>query len=396
MEAGAELIDTLLANELALEEERLLDLASVLRRNGQREEAKDVYREVLELNPKNETARSALHRLGGEVTVVGVTPVVLSDQTSQSGLQPDEELDDVTSSIQLIEPRPQRQPRPRSESRIIREINAPVVHAPLEPAAKTADVAPALAEAAGVHRRPNLLQGLLGVLVVVVMTALVTLVWDTRQEMEALSQRLTARPPVTELAPDLATPQTFTLVFDAAESIEYRTSEAGVLTTQATPGQVLEPGDLVAEVMDSRDYDRLVNARSQFFSLRSKARRDAKYRGPARRAQRRALHYLVTGKRTQVRAAQTGVARPTTEGVAEVGDDEVVMLLEDPTELGADLPPTAKIDLDSTCRFGGEAAGEPCRLVFERSGTSSGRVRVLLDNDTGRFLPGQSLEVTID
>ena len=60
------------------------------------------------------------------------------------------------------------------------------------------------------------------------------------------------------------------------------------------------------------------------------------------------------------------------------------------------LPPTAKIDLDSTCRFGGEAASEPCRLVFERSGTSSGRVRVLLDNDAGRFLPGQSLEVMID
>jgi hypothetical protein len=227
----------------------------------------------------------------------------------------------------------------------------------------------------------------LGVLLVALIGTL-ALVWDTRREVTSLSTELRAR----EAPPQVA--RTIALTFNCASSIEYVSPADGVFTSKAEPGQLLQPGDLVAEIMDARDHWRLVKARAKHRRLLRDARRRPAFEADADRARDDALRLLTRARRSYVRAAQRGIAGVVPdEHVVKAG--QVIMRLDDPATLSADLPAVEGIDRDTTCRLAGEGASEECRLVFERTAEAE-RVRIVLSNEAGRLIPGQIIELTME
>lgn len=378
-ESGA-LIDSLLENELATEEQRLLELADALRRRGQKEDAKGVYLDILEINPNNETARMAFERMQGEVTVTGFVPAPVSEEAVDA-------LEDVSDAVALFEPAP-LPPVPRERIEIPR-VASRVEHAPI-PSIATSDISEEeLAEAAGVSsQRRSYFVPVVSVLVLAGVVAVLGIVWDTRQNVAEISTQLR---PAAATAAVTDAPKGLSVQLQAEQSIDYRAPVGGIVTSHAEPGAMLKPGDLVAEIMDAGDYARLTRARTRYWRLLRKARRNPSLKQRAWRAKREALRRLTNGRMTYVRAAQAGIARPLVEKTNPVAAGGVVVKLDDPTTLGATLPSSDGIDLDSSCRFGGDAAQKPCRLAFE-----DGRVRVLLDNQDASVALGQTVDVTID
>ncbi len=367
----------------------MLELAARLEERGLRAESHHAYWDVLAINPRNRAAQAALRRLKGEVTVTGLVP----PPVEQSQL---DELDE-SEIIELVKPEPRPDPPPpRLRSEVIRIPNRTGVRdrsiaRPPPPKRIEQEV---IAEITGDLDAPDprgrmRARVALGVLMLAVI-GLLAMVWDTRRELSSLSTELRAQRP----AAASGAPQTIALTFGPATSIEYEAPVAGVVTSRADPGQLLQPGDLVAEIMNAGDYRRLVRARAKHRWLRRRAGRSAALEAKADEARDEALQLLKRGRRSYVRAAQRGIARPLLD-LRRVQTGELLMRLDDPATLSAELPAGAGLAAGAVCRFTGEAAKEDCKLVFERGATGE-RVRVLLSNEGGRFLPGQTVEVTIE
>lgn len=418
-EQSATLIDSLMAEEISGEERRLLDLAADLRERGLKSESCNAYWDVLAINPRNETAQAALRKMRAEVTVTGLVPAPVDGAQLRA-------LEDDSDSLELVEPeeigeltapdadRDSRRapsiPRhrteriripsrarpassaPRPPARVTSTGESPAMSAPAEPdvlAALTGDLDPSPAGVSRTRSRVAL------VTLVVAVAGLLAMVWDTRRELSALSSELRAQrtTPAAASAPTPG-PRTVPLTFGAATSIDYEAPLSGFITTRAEPGAVLQPGDLVAEIMPPRAYRRLSKARARYRWFKRRAKHSPAARRRARRAKADAIRAWRRGRKAHVRAVQRGIARPAAElGRVEAGS--TVMKLEIPAMLSAELPPMDDLDVNATCRFTGEAEDAPCRLVFER-GAGHDRVRVMLSNGDGRFLPGQSLDVVIE
>lgn len=416
MKQSAALLDSLMAEEISSEERRLLELASDLRDRGLKSESCNAYWDVLALNPRNETAQAALRRMKAEVTVTGIVPPPIDNAQLDS-------LEDLSDSMELIESvevdpgsrtpvepdsvRRAAVPRHRSERVRIPSRARPLSHAPrpapeaprgspaVEPrpeqdvlAALTGDIGPTADNASRIRSRVSLAVLMLAVI------GLLAMVWDTRRELSILSTELRAQRTSPAPAAAKQAPQTVELTFKAATSVEYEAPISGVVTTRARPGDLLQPGDLVAEIMTARAYRRLAKARARYRWLKRKARRAPRFRTRAEQARADAVRAWRRGRKSHVRAVQAGIARPVGElGPIEAGG--TLMQLEAPALLSAELPQSDGLDVDATCRFTKEAADAACRLVFER-GAGRDRVRVMLPNPDGRFLPGQSFDVIIE
>ncbi len=370
-------LHSLVQEEVSEEERRLLELALRLEEKGLNAEAHHAYWDVLAINPRSQAAQAALRRLKGEVTVVGVVPSPVSESQVEAVANPPP-----------LAPRRQTE-RIRLPSRLVESRAAPVREARPAPAPEI-QIASLTDDLEAVDPARRRRAAIVLAVVVLSFVGLIVMVWDTRRELTSLSTELRERHPV---PPAAMGPQTIPLAFRPATAIEYEAPIGGVVVTQAAEGKVVQSGDLVAEIMNAEDHSRLIAARAKHRRLWHRARKNPSLEPEVQRARAIALRLLTKAHVTQVRAAQRGITRPLAEHrIVEAG--ELLIRLDDPSTLSAELPPLPGIDVTSTCRFDGEASDQSCRLLFEQDAGGE-HIRVLLPNESGRFAPNQIVAVQV-